>query len=73
MARPLRIEEAGMWYHVMNRGNARNRIFQNDGNYKKLLSQLSIRCEKFDVEIHSYVLLSNHFHLFLKTNEPNLA
>lgn len=73
MARPLRIEEANMWYHVIDRGNARNRIFINPIDCQKLLKQLAERCEKYDVEIHSYVLLSNHFHFFLKTNKPNLS
>jgi len=32
MARPLRTEYAGAIYHVMSRGNARQRIFRDDAD-----------------------------------------
>ncbi len=73
MSRPLRIEAAGMWYHIMNRGNLRKDIFLCDEDYQKFLDDLAESCEKYNVEIHSYVLIPNHFHFFLKTNEANLS
>ena len=73
MPRPLRIEAAGMWYHIMNRGIIRKNIFLCDDDYQKFLEELADSCEKYNVEIHSYVLIPNHFHFFLKTNEANLS
>ena len=73
MARPLRIEIAGMWYHIMNRGVIRKNIFLCDEDYQRFLEDLADSCEKYNVEIHSYVLIPNHFHFFLKTNEANLS
>lgn len=73
MARPLRIEAAGMWYHVMSRGVLRKEIFTTDEDYYKFLNLLVDNCERYNVEIHSYVLMPNHFHFFLKTNEANLS
>ena len=37
MARPLRIEFAGAFYHVMNRGNAQMDIFRSKGDREKFL------------------------------------
>ncbi len=73
MPRPLRIEAAGMWYHIMNRGVLRKEIFVCDEDYQRFLENLTDNCKKFNVEIHSYVLMPNHFHFFLKTNEANLS
>ena len=34
MARPLRIEGAGLWYHVMSRGNGGQRVFTGVKDYE---------------------------------------
>ncbi len=73
MARPLRIEEPGMWYHVMNRGNAGAVIFHHENDYRRFLDKLLKSCELFNVEIHAYAVMVNHFHLFLRTREANLG
>ena len=33
MSRPLRIEFPGAWYHVMNRGRRRERVYEDDADY----------------------------------------
>jgi putative transposase len=38
MARPLRIEYAGAYYHITARGNERREIFLNDQDREKFLS-----------------------------------
>lgn len=45
MARSLRIEYEGAWYHIMNRGLGRQNIFLND-NHKKLFLDLLLEVSK---------------------------
>lgn len=73
MARPLRIEFAGAIYHVMARGNARQRIFQDDRDYGRLSGGLGETVCRYGWELFSYVLMPNHLHLFLRTPKPNLS
>lgn len=73
MARPLRIEFAGAHYHVMNRGNRRQAVFLSDADRWGFLDLLGEITDRFGVEIISYCLMGNHYHLFLRTPEPNLG
>ena len=73
MARPLRIEFEGALYHVLSRGNDRQDIFLNDDDYKTFLSVLEEMSSRFEVDIFAYVLMSNHYHLLIRTNESNLS
>jgi putative transposase len=73
MARPLRIEYPGAWYHVTSRGGERAEIFRDDRDRKRFLEALQESVEIFKVEVHCYVLMSNHFHFLLRTPEANLC
>ena len=73
MARPLRILVAGGWYHVMNRGHRRSDLFPGDADRQRFLRLLAALPERFGVEIHAFVLMDNHYHLLLRTPEPNLS
>ena len=73
MSRPLRVEYAGAFYHVINRGNAREKIFYGDKDRDRFLQYLAVASERFSIIIKSYCLMTNHYHLFIQTPEPNLA
>ena len=73
MARPSGIEYSGAWYHVTSRGNGRGEIFRDDKNRKRFLEALEESIERFKVEVHCHVLMSNHFHFLLRTKEANLS
>ena len=72
MARPLRIEYSGAVYHVTARGNDRRKIFFKPHDYRHFLDLLAKGMERFTVQLHAYVLMSNHYHLVLRTAYPNL-
>lgn len=63
MARLPRLTVPGYPHHVIQRGNNRQAIFSASGDYEALLSLLHEHARQAQVGIHSYVLMSNHFHL----------
>ncbi len=73
MPRPLRIQYAGAFYHVISRGDRREDIFSDDSNRKEFLRTLGQTCLKTGWQVHAYCLLSNHFHLVIETPQPNLV
>jgi len=72
MARPLRIQFENAYYHVTCRGNAGQEIFSNDADRSAFLDLLERSSDIYQTEILAYVLMSNHFHLFVKTPSGNL-
>jgi len=73
MARPLRIEGAGLWYHVMSRGNAGNAVFLDTNDYRAFLARMASLSEQLQIETHAYALMQNHVHLFVRTRQANLS
>lgn len=73
MARPLRIEFSGACYHVINRGNYRSPIFGGKGAAEAFERTLGETAERYGWDVHAYVIMRNHFHLAVETNEPNLS
>lgn len=73
MARSIRIEYPGAFYHVMARGNLRSRIFFDDEDRQWFLEALGKACVMTGWRVHAWVLLSNHYHLAVETPEANLS
>jgi REP element-mobilizing transposase RayT len=53
----------GIPSQVVQRGNDRNSCFYEEDNYLFLLDCLGDACERYDVAIHAYVLMTNHIRL----------
>jgi len=73
MARPLRIEYPGAFYHVTSRGNERKDIFKNRRDREQFLSYLQSSVERYRAVIHAYCLMTNHYHLLVETPHGNLS
>ncbi|MHB8058188.1 MAG: REP-associated tyrosine transposase [Desulfuromonadaceae bacterium] len=73
MARQLRIEYPGAYYHVTSRGNERKDVFKSQRDREKFLEYLASATERYGAAIHVYGLMSNHYHLLLETPEGNLS
>lgn len=53
-------------YHILNRGNGRQRVFHKDGDYRAFLKLLGQMNEQFGAYLYAYCLMPNHFHLLVK-------
>jgi putative transposase len=73
MARPLRVDVRGGWYHVTARGNERRPVFRDDEDRKRFLALLEESAERFGVNFHAYVLMDNHYHMLIETPQANLS
>lgn len=73
VARSIRIEYSGAFYHVMARGNRRERIFRDDTDRRFFCQTLGEACERTGWRVHAWVLMNNHYHLMLETPEANLV
>ena len=73
MARPLRIQYPGAFYHVTSRGNERKDIFRSTIDRERFLGYLESATCRYGAVIHAYCLLSNHYHLLLETPAGNLS
>jgi putative transposase len=73
MPRRLRIEYDDPIYHVMSRGNARQDIVHDDDDRRRLLDDLGHAVERSGWMVLSFVVMTNHLHLLLRTPKPNLA
>jgi REP element-mobilizing transposase RayT len=73
MARKPRIEYEGAFYHVIARGNQRQRVFKGDDDYQKYISLLAFYKERYKYSLYAYVLMSNHVHLLIEARQIPLS
>ena len=71
MARLPRLNLPGIPQHVIQRGNNRHVCFYTEQDYTVYLSKLKEYSEKYQVAVHSYVLMTNHVHLLMTPEEGN--
>ncbi len=71
MARLPRLNLPGIPQHITQRGNNRQDCFFTEQDYPVYLDQLKEYSRKYQVAVHSYVLMTNHVHLLLTPEEPD--
>ena len=69
MARPLRLELADGVYHLTARGNERRAICRDDADRLCFLELLQETLVRFRWRCLSYCLMTNHYHLLVRTLE----
>ena len=73
MARRPRVFAAGVLYHVIVRGNQRQKIFTSDSDYQAYVERLARYRKKYDYKLHAYCLMPNHVHLLVESSQHPLA
>jgi putative transposase len=73
MARRPRLFAAAVLYHVIVRGNQRQKIFTSDSDYRAYIERLARYRKKYDYVLHAYCLMPNHVHLLVESSEHPLA
>jgi REP element-mobilizing transposase RayT len=73
MSRPWRIQFPGAVYHIISRGNNRQEIFLDTEDRYDFLDLTGHASYRFRLQILAFCLMSNHFHLFLRTKDANLS
>jgi putative transposase len=73
MPRQARLDAAGTLHHIMARGIERTEIFRNTEDREDFITRLAERCLSAAISIYAWVLMSNHFHLLVRTGERPLA
>ncbi|MEW6684156.1 MAG: transposase [Nitrospirota bacterium] len=73
MARPLRIEYEGAFYHVTSRGNDRQPVSFGARDVAQWREYLGEAIVRYDCRVHAYVFMTNHYHLVIETLRPNLS
>ena len=56
-------------FHILTRGNNRQDVFRDEPDYKKYREILDKYKEKYHFRLYHYVLMKNHVHLVLETQE----
>ena len=62
MARLPRLSFPGLPHHVIQRGHNGQPVFLRPADYQLMLDLLLEYARKFEVAVHAYVLLPNHYH-----------
>ena len=72
MSRAWRIEYEGALYHLLSRGNGGRDIFEDERDRSIFLDTISEFSERFEIDVFAFVLMSNHYHILVRTRQANL-
>jgi len=72
MPRKERITHAG-FYHIINRGVERRNIFLESEDYNQFLIILNNVFKQYKIQLHTFCLMTNHYHLLIETTENNIS
>jgi REP element-mobilizing transposase RayT len=72
MPRRPRIEIPG-YYHIINRGVEQRKVFKEASDYEYFEELMCFYMKSFNITLHNYCLMPNHYHLLIETKTENLS
>lgn len=72
MGRPPRFEYKGCTYHVIARGNNKEFIFNESIDKGYFIKQVKETIDEMGYRVFGFVLMSNHYHIIVQTNDKKL-
>ena len=73
MPRQARIDAPGTLHHVICRGINRRKIFTDDDDYTLFMSRLGMLLKETRTRCLAWALMTNHFHLLLRTGNVSIS
>lgn len=73
MPRQPRLDAPGALHPIMGRGIERTTLFRTDQDREDFLNRLSDLCLDGDLKVYAWSLLSNHFHLLVRTGRQSIS
>jgi putative transposase len=73
MPRPLRPIADGLIYHVINRGNNRQTVFETEDDCLAFLKAIADLKERMVFDLYGYCLMSNHIHALIRPREASIS
>ncbi|WML58632.1 transposase [Neobacillus sp. PS2-9] len=73
MSREKRVWINYRFYHIVCRGNRRDPLFRNASDFEAFLHILHQLHKKYPFEIAAYCLMTNHYHLQIRSQEVSFS
>jgi putative transposase len=67
-----KLDYPGAISHVTQRAAGIDHIFQEEEDYREFLIRTRKLARTFELEVLAYALMTNHIHLLIRQNQPNL-
>src|SRR5437762_1564511 len=73
MTWPLRDDAPGAMHHVMNRALGRRTLFETEEDARSFLARAADAVRRGEIRLHSFTLLTTHFHLIVTSVDGRLS
>lgn len=73
MGRMRRIWQPEIFYHVTMRGNNRQVIFEDEGDFALFFRAMHNTYEKYPFTLIAYCIMNNHYHLLIRAQDVPLS